>query len=87
MQEVDNDQMLDLANDDGEELIKYLREKKKIEPDRSLRVYEYKNGKLRCYELYRVESSSKPPYTLFLVNDNHFEAMVKPEDLPDEERS
>jgi hypothetical protein len=72
-----NEDMLMLGSYDGAELINYLREHKIIDPNRGLLVYELdKERKIRCNDHYPV-SSSKKPYSLFLHQDFHFEAMIE----------
>lgn len=73
---VNNSQMLDLGSYDGQYLINYLREQKMIDPDRSLLIYKLNKEKLQCREDYPTDSN-KEPYTLFLYQDYHFEAMIK----------
>jgi hypothetical protein len=72
-----NKGMLMLGSYDGAELINYLREHKIIDPNRGFLVYELdKERKIRCNDHYPV-SSSKKPYSLFLNQEFHFEAMIE----------
>jgi hypothetical protein len=72
-----NKGMLMLGSYDGAELINYLREHEIIDPNCGLLVYELdKERKIRCNDHYPV-SSSKKPYSLFLHQDFHFEAMIE----------
>lgn len=77
---VKSNHMLSLGAFDGKELINYLREHNLIDPDRSLLIYELdKKRKIRCNEHYPIHSSEKKPYSLFLYQDYHFEAMIEPQ--------
>lgn len=76
---VKSNHMLSLGAFDGKELINFLREHNLIDPDRNLVVYELsRQGKIRCMDHYPVNSSTKP-YSLFLQEDYHFDALIEPQ--------
>lgn len=80
---VKNNKMLDLGSYDGQELIDYLRESKLMEHNRGVLVYQFKEGKILCddhpFPSSQDTSSQEKPYTLFLYQDFHFEAMIEPQ--------
>jgi hypothetical protein len=74
-------EMLDLGSYDGQELINYLREQDLIEPNRGVLIYKLEhNRKIQCTELVSPSHEEKQkPYSLFLYQDFHFEAMIEPQ--------
>ncbi len=72
--------MLDLGSYDGKELINWLHDMGFIEPNRSVLVYKLRHGKIQCIEQVSPALKEKQkPYSLFLYDDYHFEAMVEPQ--------
>lgn len=81
---VNNGEMLNLGSYDGQELINYLRESRVMVHNRGVLVYQLKEGKILCddhpFPSSQDTSSQEKPYTLFLQEDYHFEAMLPVED-------
>jgi hypothetical protein len=76
---VQSNNMLDIGSYDGKELINYLCEQNLIKPNRGVLVYQLSNGKIQCIEQVppMLLEEKQKPYSLFLYQDYHFEAMIK----------
>ncbi len=69
-------EMLDLGSFDGLELINFLKEDKIIDRDRGIHIYKEDKSNISFFEQVEHKNSTNEPYTLFLQQDFHFEAMI-----------
>jgi hypothetical protein len=79
--------MLDLANEDGGLLLDFLADELKLlDRERGVVVHKLENEKIKDFEMGDIRPGTEP-YVIFLKQNCHFEAMLKLEELPEDERT